>query len=598
MPPAPMLAPPPPPPTHQPRPASATASPRLSSPIVEAGLLLAACVRARARTLAFCRTRKLAELVASHARAALEGEVVEAGGASDRPTRLADRVAAYRGGYEPAHRRAVEAGLFGGDLLGVAATNALELGVDVGDLDVTLHLGVPGAAAALWQQAGRAGRRGGSGALHVIIPFDGPLDSWWAARPGALLARPVEAARCDPATPGLLAAHVACAASEAPPLSVDGDGRWFGAAPFAAAVASLRAAGVLSPLPGSGEAAPPPSVAPAATTTTPLFYTGGPPNPASTFSLRAIDPDAFSVLLEEDRGGRSRGDRRGPSTPAARTLLERVEASKAFFSLYDGAVWLHQGRAHLVKSVDVAGRVAVVRRAAGLAYHTKTRDSTAVRLGAPQVEAGGGGGAPSGEGGGGVPPPITPAAFSGPATVTTRFFGFHRISKSTHRIFDTVDLFLPDVVLETAAAWVGVSPEARAAILGRLGGDVSLLGPALHGAAHALARAAPVVLLCCPGDLGTECGALCGRGGGGTAAPPRLLAYDRAPGGAGGLAPRLAAALAGGLLADAATLIASCTCGEAGGCPCCVQSPDCGEHNACLSKEGAVAVLEEVGRGW
>ena len=347
-------------------------------------------------------------------------------------------------------------------------------------------------------------------------------------------------------------------------MSVGADGRWFGTAPLAAAVAALRSAGVLSPVPGSGsgngESGP---------SSTLLFYTGAPPQPASTFSLRAIDPDAFSVLLEE---------KETTSTTKRRTLLEQVESSKAFFALYEGAVWMHQGRTHLVKAVDVAGRVAVVRRAE-VAYHTKTRDTTAVRLGTPQVESAG---------------PLL-SAFSGPASVTTRFFGFHRIWKASHRIFDTVDLFLPDVVLETAAAWVGVPPGVRSSILARLGGDPALLAPSLHAAAHALVRAAPAVLLCSPDDLGTECSSLCG--GRGSGATSRLLAFDRAPGGAGGLAPRLAAALAGGLLRDAAAVIASCDCQDLGGCPRCVQSHTCGEHNACLDKKGAVVVLEEVGRG-
>jgi len=559
---------------------------RTASPIVEAGLLLAACARAGARTLAFCRTRKLAELVASHARAALDGEADASGRG------LADRVAAYRGGFEPAHRRAVEAGLFGGALLGVACTNALELGVDIGDLDVTLHLGVPGAAAALWQQAGRAGRRacegtesgggggGGGGALHIIIPFDGPLDAWWAARPATLLARPVEAARCDPTTPCLLAAHVACAAAEAPPLSVAVDERWFGGGgttstvrtPLAHAVQTLRAAGVLAPMPGVGGDGG---------SAVPLFYAGAEPCPAATFSLRAIDPDTFSVILEVDKARRRDG---AGSAAVGGVLLEKVEASKAFFALYDGAVWIHQGRTHLVKHVDVAARTATVRRAS-VAYHTKTQDTTAVSVGAGVRAAGGGTGAA--------------ATLSGPATVTTRFFGFHRISKASHRIFDTVDLLgLPDVVLETAAAWLPVPPAARAAILGRLGGGPAallLLPAALHAACHALVRACPAAILCNPDDLGTECSTLCGRVGGSGGAT-RLLAFDRAPGGAGGLAPRLAAALASGLLADAAALVSSCTCEEVAGCPGCVQVAGCGEYNACLHKLGAVIVLEEVGR--
>ena len=255
--------------------AGVAADDRRSSAIVECGLLLAECCRARLRTLAFCKTRKLAELVAAHASQALrefeEREEKGAGGSSKRKKAaaaattstsspsdssqvlppLSSRVAAYRAGYDPKARRAIEQALSTGRVLGVAATNALELGVDLPNLDVTLHLGVPPKAATLAQQSGRAGRRDGAASLHVVIAFDGPLDQWYVRHPERLFGRAPEPAgggfdpfccdAADAAAPpssssspgsgyrkrvdeGILALHVACAAAECGPLDPSAGG--------------------------------------------------------------------------------------------------------------------------------------------------------------------------------------------------------------------------------------------------------------------------------------------------------------------------------------------------------------------------------------
>jgi DEAD/DEAH box helicase domain-containing protein len=139
------------------------------------------------RTLAFVRSRKGAEAVALGARRLLE-EVDPV---------LTDRVAAYRGGYLPEERRALEQALRDGRLVGLAATNALELGIDISGLDAVLLGGFPGTRAALWQQVGRAGRTGGD-ALAVMVARDDPLDTYLVNHPASLFGRPVEATVFDP----------------------------------------------------------------------------------------------------------------------------------------------------------------------------------------------------------------------------------------------------------------------------------------------------------------------------------------------------------------------------------------------------------------
>src|SRR4029453_3313289 len=163
-----------------------------------------------ARTLAFVRSRRGAELTALGAQRVL-AEVDPA---------LVPRVAAYRGGYLPEERRALEAALIRGELLGVATTNALELGVDIAGLDAVVVAGFPGTRASFWQQAGRAGR-GRDEALVVLVARDDPLDTYLVHHPDALLGAPVEGCVLDPTNPYVLAPHLACAAADFPLTEAD-----------------------------------------------------------------------------------------------------------------------------------------------------------------------------------------------------------------------------------------------------------------------------------------------------------------------------------------------------------------------------------------
>ena len=167
--------------------------------------LLADLVAEGVRTLAFIRSRRGAEQVAMTA-AGLLAEV---------DASLPERVAAYRGGYLPEERRELERRLRAGELVGLAATNALELGIDVSGLDAVLLAGFPGTRAALWQQVGRAGRGAGD-ALGVLVARDDPLDTYLVTHPEALLGQPVEATVFDPSNPYVLGPHLCAAAAEIP----------------------------------------------------------------------------------------------------------------------------------------------------------------------------------------------------------------------------------------------------------------------------------------------------------------------------------------------------------------------------------------------
>ncbi|KAM0902772.1 hypothetical protein ACQ4PT_019058 [Festuca glaucescens] len=177
-----------------------------SSPIADVARLLAEMVQHGLRCIAFCKTRNLCEQVLAHAREVLE-ETTTA-------PEMAGSICVYRGGYVASERRQIEADLFGGRLRGVAATNALELGIDVGHIDATLHLGFPGSIASLWQRAGRSGRRS-KDSVAVYVAFDGALDQYFMNYPAKLFGKPIE--RCGAATSTRRTVRFSDSTSPAPP---------------------------------------------------------------------------------------------------------------------------------------------------------------------------------------------------------------------------------------------------------------------------------------------------------------------------------------------------------------------------------------------
>lgn len=523
---------------------------RRSSPIVELSFLLAECVQHGLRTIAFCKTRKLSELVVAYTREIL---------AITSPERSTN-IAVYRAGYSPSERRDIESALFSGRLLAVAATNALELGIDVGGLDCTLHLGFPGTIASMWQQAGRAGRRE-QPSLSIYVAWEGPLDQYFMSYPSRLFSRPIEAAAVDPLNNAALDGHLACAAAELP-LNMQRDRRYFAASfdvqsaseemwvrpdaryrdrdvnpcRFESAVQRLMEKHVLGKHPVHVGC---------------LHYIGVVDSPASTITLRAIDPGRFAVVNESADGA----------------IIEEIEESKAFFSVYDGAVYMSQGRTYLCKKLDLHAKVAIVRPA-DLKYYTKTIDYT-------QVTVVGGNAAY-------LTNDSTTKAACGKALVTTRWLGFVRVWRGTGQVFDTIDLYLPDVAFETVATYIRLPACART----RVESAGLSFRDGVHAAAHAVLNVLPLFMMCNAGDVGTECDNPYDT----RYKPERILIYDKHPGGIG--LAEAAQPLFTDILGKAHELIASCDCtDDCAGCPGCIQHTDCGEYNAVLHKAAGKIIL-------
>ncbi|WP_424213041.1 DEAD/DEAH box helicase [Streptomyces sp. BI20] len=383
------------------------------------------------RTVAFVRSRRGAELIALIAQERL-AEV-------DRS--LPGRIAAYRGGYLPEERRALEAALHSGELLGLAATTALELGVDVAGLDAVLITGYPGTRASLWQQAGRAGRAG-QGALAVLVARDDPLDTYLVHHPEALFDRPVEATVLDPDNPYVLTPHLCAAAAELPLTEPDLD--LFGpSAPEL--LPRLERAGLLRRRSTGWHW----TRRERASDLTDIRGTGGRP-----------------VQIVENETGR---------------LLGTVDETAAHSAVHEGAVHLHQGRTYLVDKLDLTDSVALVHRA-DPPYSTTARDVTSISVLDTETEV-----------------PWGPARLClGSVEVTHQVVSFLRRRLITGEVLGETKLDLPPRTLRTRAVWWTVTEDQ----LDRAGISPEILGGALHAAEHASIGLLPLFATCDRWDIG------------------------------------------------------------------------------------------------
>ncbi|XP_072971707.1 uncharacterized protein [Typha angustifolia] len=504
-----------------------------SSPIMEIAYLFAEMVQHGLRCIAFCKTRKLCELVLCYTHEILQATAQN----------LVHTVCVYRAGYISQERRRIEADLFDGKLRGVAATSALELGIDVGHVDVTLHLGFPGSVASLWQQAGRSGRRARP-SLAIYVAFEGPLDQYFMKFPQKLFGRAIEHCQVDSNNQKVLEQHVACAAYELP-LCLQYDEKYFGPC-LNLALMVLKNKGHLCNNPTGS------------CSTKTWNYIGPEGKPSYSVSLRAIENEKYRVV-----------DRFSNET------LEEIEESKAFFQVYEGAVYIHQGVTYLVDDLDLSSKIAFCQKA-DLKYYTKTRDYTDIHV------VGGDLAYPSAKES--ECDHIRTTAEVNSCKVTTKWFGFYRIWRASNKIFDRVELALPTYSYDSQAAWTRVPQSVKTAV--EMQGLQFRAG--LHAASHALLNVVPLYMMCNASDMGTECANPHET----RAIPERILLYDRHPGGIG-IASQVQR-LFGELLAAALEQITTCNCLGATGCPNCVQTLSCGEYNEVLDKGAALLILKGV----
>ncbi|MBN2113578.1 MAG: DEAD/DEAH box helicase [Acidimicrobiia bacterium] len=397
------------------------------SPLAEATDLLVDLVRRGRHTIAFTRSRKGVELVYRWARDRLEPDVAE-------------RIAPYRAGYLAEERRRVEQRLFSGELLGVTATNALELGIDVGSLDAAVITTFPGTIASFRQQAGRAGRTREE-SLAVLVAGEDALDQYYAHHPWELFRRPSEAAVVNPANPQVLAAHAGCAAFEKPLAPED---REFLGEEIEELAPDLVASGDLRPRGG-------------------LLFWDRREAPAPGIDIRTAGGPPLDIV-----------DERGE-------LIGTVDEGRAFSQAHPGAVYLHQGDGYLVESLDLGARLVRVRREE-VPYFTQPHEETWVTV--LRVAAAG-----------------QVGRFGhchGEVEVQSHVLGFKRRGLADRTVLGYEPLDLPPRRFTTQALWVTVPDE----LVADAGIDAKALPGTLHAAEHTSIALLPLFAICDRWDVG------------------------------------------------------------------------------------------------
>ena len=396
----------------------------------EATFLFAELIRSRIRTLVFTRTRRLTELIYIYTREQLGDP-------------LGELIKPYRAGYLPEDRRQIERELFNGQLLGVVATTALELGIDIGDLEATVLVGYPGSIASTWQQAGRSGR-GINDSLSVLIAQDNPLDQYFMHHPDSFFGKSFENALINSQNINILKPHLLCAAWEQP-LAVN-DSSFFGAA-FDRAASELEAEGKLRKSGGRWYISPRIS------------------HPAQEINIRSSSGKNYAVV-DASQGYQ---------------LMENVEGSVAFFQIHPGAIYLHQGESYLVKELDIDKGMATVVPA-NVPYYTQTKEIIDLRILKTERERNCSG--------------IN--VYLGEVDVTNHVVGFKKKMQFTEEVIGDEPLDLPPLRFLTQSLWFDL-PESAVDRVAKAGCDFA---GGLHAMEHAAIAMLPLFALCDRNDIG------------------------------------------------------------------------------------------------
>jgi DEAD/DEAH box helicase domain-containing protein len=399
------------------------------SPNSEAAFLFHQLMQKNIRSLVFARTRRLTELIYLYTQEQLLPP-------------LRDKISPYRAGYLPEDRHQIERQFLDGEFLGLVATTALELGIDIGDLDATVLTGYPGSIASAWQQAGRSGRSTGS-SLSFLIAQDNPLDQYLMHNPDFFFSKNFDNALINPDNPYILKPHLLCAAWEKPLGEKDKE---FFAADIDVVLAELEQEGKLRKL--QGRWYPSPAVT----------------YPAQDINIRATAGQNYAII-DVSQG----------------CLLETVEASFAFPQIHPGAIYLHQGESYLITELNLAKHIAAAVPAS-VNYYTQAKEITDIRVVKKVKEKGCQG----------------VKVYLGDVDVTTTVIGFKRKRQFTEEVIGEEPLDLPPQSFFTKALWFDLPQKAI--------DRIATAGLDFHGGLHACEHAAigilPLFALCDRNDIG------------------------------------------------------------------------------------------------
>jgi DEAD/DEAH box helicase domain-containing protein len=506
-----------------------------TSPYTAAARLFRHALKCGLRTIAFTKARRVTELMHQWI-AAAEPE-------------LAPRISSYRAGFLPEERREIERRLFTGELAGVISTSALELGIDVGGLDVCILVGYPGSQIATWQRAGRVGRTGDAAIALVAQPD--ALDQYLVAHPEQLLGGAFEQAVLDPSNADLLAAHLPCAAAEVPLRESE---PWLAEPAVRAAASAAEQAGDLLRSESGRE------------------WFASRRNPHRLVSLRATGA-SYAIQLAGSGGGfeessdvddeflSDRAPRKRRPRARKPRVIGSIGAGNVMSECHPGAIYLHHGRQYRVVNLDLEQRRVDVEPIEA-AYFTKAlgERETEILSRARQRPAG---------------------AFllvEGRVKVTSRVVGYERRRVRGQELLGTESLELPPSSYETNSLWLEMPDEL---VLALAASGRNPMG-SLHAVEHAALALLPLFALCDRFDLAgityklhPQLGRAC------------IFLYDAHEGGIGlvrSVYDKLET-----LLETTLARLSECECAE--GCPACVHSPRCSNGNRPIDKAGAREAL-------
>ncbi|MBM9616461.1 DEAD/DEAH box helicase [Desulfobulbus rhabdoformis] len=480
--------------------------------------MLEASLKRGLRTIVYTQARKMTELIYIWTR--------------DRLGDLSDKLTSYRAGFLPEERREIEERLTSGNLLGVISTSALELGIDIGSLDICILVGYPGTIMATWQRGGRVGRRQRD-SLIIMVGQEDALDQYFLRHPQDFFEREVESAVLNPSNPVIAQKHLLCAATESP-LRAD-----------EAVVKTPAAQTAITELVAQAE-----------------------------LLLGSDGRTWFSGRKYPHRDVDLRGSGRSLTIRVSgkkKSVLGQIDGNRALKECHPGAIYLHRGETYLIEQLDLdAGEIRATRKQVN--YFTRTMGTKETEILATQAL---------------VERKTSTPEFSyriglGRLKVTDQVTGFQRRLVSGHRVISTQPLELPPTVFETEGLWIEIPARLQEQL------ETSLLH--FMGGIHALEHAAigifPLLVLCDRNDIGGISYPLHPQ-----LKKPAVFIYDGQPGGVG--LSREAFHKASELLASTLVAIASCPCET--GCPSCVHSPKCGSGNRPIDKEAAHQLLLGLG---
>ncbi|OJD14276.1 hypothetical protein AJ78_05353 [Emergomyces pasteurianus Ep9510] len=497
------------------------------------------------RVIAFCRIRKQCELLLSAVRDEFKN--------LDR-SNVSRFVMGYRGGYSPQDRRKIERDMFEGKLLGIVATNALELGVDIGSLDAVITHGFPYSISNLRQQSGRAGRRN-KDSVSILVGDSYATDQYYMRNPDELFTKPNCELQVDLRNELVLEGHVQCAAFEMP-IRPDEDAEYFG--PQLHELASTRLNRDMLGFYHCHE----------------RFR----PHPSKCVSIRDTENEHYAII---------------DTTNNRNVVIEEIEESRVFFSIYEGGIFFHQGHPYLVKELNTDRRFARVVRV-HVDWTTQQRDFTDI----DPIET---------EAIRHISSATNTKAFFGAIRIRTTVYGYFKLDKKG-RILDAVALDNPPIEILSKGMWLDVPKKALDILKSR---NLNAAA-AIHAAEHAILSLMPTFIISSPGDVRTECKvgvkelgpkhrqAMAHARSQAIPPPPkparqrpaRLTFYDAKGGSSGSGIAAKAFEFIDSLLRRALGRIEACQCTSPQGCIECVCDERCKEMNVVMSKAGAGVVLK------